>query len=172
MTHTSEAAGAVLLSTDIRDEAATAALAAKLAGAIRCPAFIALRGDLGAGKTAFARAFIRALPGTAADEDVPSPTFTLVQTYDSAKGEVWHFDLYRIEHPSELVELGWDDAIDEGICLVEWPENAGAALPPDRIEVEINRGVGTRAEGIEARRVSISAFGTAQDDYKDAALGK
>jgi len=167
MTQTSGAAGAVLLSIDICDEAATAELAAKLAGAIRCPTFIALRGDLGAGKTAFARAFIRALPGMAADEDVPSPTFTLVQTYDSAKGEVWHFDLYRIEHPSELVELGWDDAIDEGICLVEWPEKAGPALPPDRLEVEI-----TRAEGIEARHMTIRALGSAQSEYKDAALGK
>jgi len=166
MTNGHRAAGAVLLDMDLADETATQALAAKLAAAAACPAFIALRGDLGAGKTAFARAFIRALPGTAPDEDVPSPTFTLVQTYDSTSGPVWHFDLYRIERPSELRELGWDDAIDDGICLVEWPEKAEAALPDDRLEVVITRGAHE-----SARHVKVIAFGAAADDYKGADLG-
>jgi len=166
MTNGHQAAGAVLLDKDLADETATQALAARLAAAVRCPAFIALRGDLGAGKTAFARAFIRALPGTAPDEDVPSPTFTLVQTYDSTSGPVWHFDLYRIDHLSELRELGWDDAIDDGICLVEWPEKAEAALPDDRLEVVITRGAHE-----SARHVKVIAFGVAAVDYKGADLG-
>lgn len=166
MTTRAGAAQTVLLHTHLADEAATLALAARLARAIRAPAFIALRGDLGAGKTAFARGLIRALPGVKEDEDVPSPTFTLVQTYESEKGPVFHFDLYRIEHPSELRELGWDDAVDEGICLVEWPEKAGAALPADRIEVAI---AATTANG---REVQITAHGVLQDKLGGAALGE
>lgn len=166
MTNGHQAASAVLLDMDLADETATQALAARLAAAVRSPAFIALRGDLGAGKTAFARAFIRALPGTAPDEDVPSPTFTLVQTYDSAEAPVWHFDLYRIDHLSELRELGWDDAIDDGICLVEWPEKAEGALPDDRLEVVITRGAHE-----SARHVKVIAFGAAAVDYKGADLG-
>lgn len=165
MTIGHQAARAVLLDIRLDDETATQELAARLAGAMRAPAVIALRGDLGAGKTAFARAFIRALPGTRADEDVPSPTFTLVQTYDSETGTVWHFDLYRVESPAELRELGWDDAIDEGICIIEWPDKAGGALPEDRIDVVIERGATETS-----RRVRIEARGAAVDDYKDINL--
>jgi len=155
-------AGAIRIHSRLDSERATESLAARLANAVHAPMVIALRGELGAGKTAFARAFVRALPGTRVDEDVPSPTFTLVQTYETDKGTVWHFDLYRIDRPSELRELGWDDAIDEGICLVEWPEKAEGALPKDRLEVRLARG-----ESDTARTVSIEAYGAAALEYKD-----
>ena len=142
-------------------------LASELAGELPAGTVIALHGDLGAGKSSFARAFIRALPGIDVGEDVPSPTFTLVQTYESENASVWHFDLYRIEHPQELIELGWDDAVDEGLCLVEWPDKAGTALPHDRIDIEITMG-----ESECERQVLITAQGTLSDEYKDLTLGR
>jgi tRNA threonylcarbamoyladenosine biosynthesis protein TsaE len=88
----------------------------------------ALQGTLGAGKTSFARGFIRALVG--ADIDVPSPTYTLVQTYDTARGTIWHFDLYRLSRAEDVYEIGWEEALSDGICLIEWPERADRLLPP------------------------------------------
>jgi len=105
-------------------EAATTRLAARIATVAERGDVLALEGPLGAGKTVFARGFIRALTG--ADEEVPSPTFTLVQIYDCAAGPVYHFDLYRIEAPDELYELGIEEAFAEGIALIEWPERARA----------------------------------------------
>lgn len=89
---------------------------------------VLLRGKLGAGKSVFAREMIRTLCGDASLE-VPSPTFTLVQTYESAKGEIWHFDLYRLKDPDEVYEIGWEEALAGGIVLVEWPERLGALTP-------------------------------------------
>lgn len=104
------------------DETLTAALARMLAATMRPGQTILLDGPVGAGKTHFARAFIRARQGDAA-EDVPSPTFTLVQTYDDPLGsEIWHADLYRLTDPSELAELGLDEALTDAICLIEWPD--------------------------------------------------
>ena len=117
--------------------AATAALAADIACHARSGDVIALSGDLGAGKTAFARGFIRTRAGSAALE-VPSPTFTLVQTYDLAGGSVWHFDLFRVDRPDEVVELGIEEAFATGIILIEWPERLGAALPDDRLDVQLD----------------------------------
>lgn len=118
------------------DEMMTAALARMLAATARPGQTILLDGPVGAGKTHFARAFIRARQGDAA-EDVPSPTFTLVQTYDDPLGsEIWHADLYRLTDPSELDELGLDEAMDHAICLIEWPDRM-EVLPPDALTIAI-----------------------------------
>jgi len=109
----------------------TERLAATLASLAAPGDIIALSGELGAGKTTFARGFVRALTGK--DEDVPSPTFTLVQTYDTPKGEIWHCDLYRLAKPDDALELGLEDAFGSGICLIEWPERLGGLLPPRRL---------------------------------------
>src|SRR5215210_3621793 len=107
------------------DEAATHRFARFLAGELKPGDIVALSGDLGAGKTTLARAIIRALAG---DEtlEVPSPTFTLIQSYDTARGPVMHADLYRVNDPAELHELGFEEASEAGIVLVEWPERARA----------------------------------------------
>ena len=94
----------------------------------------ALYGTLGMGKSVFARAFVKKISDT---DDVPSPTFTLVQTYDSSKGEIHHFDLYRLKHPDEVFELGFEDMVYNGISLIEWPEKAGGWLPKDIIKINI-----------------------------------
>lgn len=131
------AAPAPVLDLPLPDLAATEALGRALASLVRMGDVIALYGDLGAGKTALARALIRALPGPqgAGEEEVPSPTFTLVQTYDRAPAPVWHVDLYRIEGPAELRELGLSEAFAEGITLLEWPDRLGDALPADALNV-------------------------------------
>jgi len=123
------------LSIPLPGEAETAALGEQLARHVRPGDVIALHGDLGAGKTTLARALIRCLagPGT----EAPSPTFTLVQTYETAQLPIWHFDLYRIESPGEARELGMDEAVD-GLCLIEWPERLGRYLPSARLEVRLS----------------------------------
>ncbi|MEM7226358.1 MAG: tRNA (adenosine(37)-N6)-threonylcarbamoyltransferase complex ATPase subunit type 1 TsaE [Pseudomonadota bacterium] len=124
------------LQLQLPDQAATERLAHALAGRAAAGDVIALRGDLGAGKTTFARAYINALaPGQA--EEVPSPTFTLVQLYQRAPAPVWHFDLYRLEDPEEAFELGIEEALAVDICLIEWPERLGALLPDDRLDLEL-----------------------------------
>ncbi len=99
-----------------------------LAPKLKRGAILLLHGNLGMGKTAFARALIRALVNDPYHE-VPSPTFTLVQTYDTPESPIYHFDLYRLEDPEEIFELGWEDAISEGITIVEWPERLGPYKP-------------------------------------------
>ncbi len=108
-------------------------LAKPLAKALRKGDVIALWGDLGVGKTTFARILIQSLVGETIE--VPSPTFTLVQIYDSPKSEVWHCDLYRLKDPEEAFELGLEDAFHDAICLIEWPERLGNLLPRRRIDV-------------------------------------
>lgn len=122
---------------DLDDERATVNLAAALAGVARAGDVIALRGELGAGKTVFARAFVRALSGGPGGRrrQVPSPTFTLAQSYDCDANTVHHFDLFRLSRPEEAWELGIEDAFADGISLVEWPERLGAELPESRLEV-------------------------------------
>lgn len=131
----------------LADEAETARAAAALAPLLRPGDVIALDGDLGAGKTAFARALINALPGE--PEDVPSPTFTLVQTYRRRNLEVWHFDLYRIEDPDEALELGIEDAFHDAVSLIEWPDRLGPYLPRRRLRVTLSNGASETARTIE-----------------------
>lgn len=126
------------------DEAATARLARRLAPLLERGDVIALSGPLGAGKTAFARALVNALPGPA--EEVPSPTFTLVQSYRRGELELWHFDLYRLERGEEAWELGLEEALAEGVSLIEWPERLGSALPAGRLLLRLEpEGEGRRA---------------------------
>src|SRR5262249_30619797 len=124
----------------LADLAATGRLAAALAAHARVGDVIALSGGLGAGKTAFARAFIRARRGGDAVSEVPSPTFTLVQVYGLPDAPVWHFDLYRLKHPDEAYELGLEEALAEAITLIEWPERLGTLLPPARLDVTLAPG--------------------------------
>lgn len=112
---------------------ATAALAARVASLVRPGDSILLEGPLGAGKTAFARAFLRAATGNFA-LDVPSPSYTLVQSYETLVGPVHHFDLWRLDGPQAVVELGWDDLCSD-IVLVEWPDRLGSLRPPDALEI-------------------------------------
>ncbi|RWG08214.1 tRNA (adenosine(37)-N6)-threonylcarbamoyltransferase complex ATPase subunit type 1 TsaE [Mesorhizobium sp.] len=128
----------------LADEAATARLGEDLAMALRAGDAIALKGDLGAGKSTLARALIRALADDAGLE-VPSPTFTLVQSYET-RIPVHHFDLYRLSSPDELDELGLDDALAQGAALIEWPDRAGDQLPANALQVElIEQGAGRSA---------------------------
>ena len=134
------------------------ACAAILAGKVRTGDVIALSGDLGAGKTVFARAFVRAL--TNEDEDVPSPTFTLVQIYDGHRDDenltIWHFDLYRLKSAEEIYETGFEEALSYGVSLIEWPERAGSLLPRNRLTVNLEAPAGQP----DKRNITITANGT------------
>jgi len=137
----------LLLLPDLR---ATYRLAAAGAAQARLGDVILLEGPLGAGKTEFARAFLRAASGDEALE-VPSPTFTLLQTYDTLRGRVHHFDLWRLEGPGALAELGWDEARDD-ITLVEWPDRLGVLRPHNALTVALQPLAG------DARRALLSGW--------------
>ncbi|MGQ0527969.1 MAG: tRNA (adenosine(37)-N6)-threonylcarbamoyltransferase complex ATPase subunit type 1 TsaE [Alphaproteobacteria bacterium] len=117
-----------------RSEEDTGKAARAFAVRLQAPQVILLQGPLGSGKSVFARALIRALTGNA-HEEVPSPTFTLAQTYETAKGPLWHFDLYRLKTPKEVYELGWEEALAD-IVLIEWPERLGALMPANCMRIE------------------------------------
>jgi len=119
----------------LEDEAATMRLGQAIAGVLRAGDAVLLSGTLGAGKSTLARALIRAL--TNADEEVPSPTFTLMQTYEAAAFTIAHFDLYRLQSADEVFELGLDEALDEGAALIEWPQRLEGRLPHNRLDIEI-----------------------------------
>jgi len=128
----------------LANEAATARLGAAIAGRLAAGEAVCLSGPLGAGKSTLARALVRAL--TTPGEDVPSPTFTLVQFYDGRGLKVAHFDLYRLTDPDEAYEIGLDEALEDGAAVIEWPERLAGRLPPDRLDVEIEfSGEGRRA---------------------------
>lgn len=132
------------------DEAATARLGAAVARALEAGEAVCLSGPLGAGKSTLARALVRAL--TTPDEEVPSPTFTLVQSYEGEGLTIAHFDLYRLASADEVHELGLDEALEAGAAVIEWPERLGARLPADRLDI----GIGFEAEG---RRVRLTPHG-------------
>lgn len=132
------------------DEAATARLGQWFAPRLGPGDCLLLEGPIGAGKSHFARALIRARLGR--EEDVPSPTFTLVQSYDAGDAEIWHADLYRLGHPDEAFELGLDEAFAKAITLVEWPDRLGAAAPAGAIRLRL-------ADAGEGRRATVALPG-------------
>jgi len=123
-------------SRHLRTADATAVHGAGLAPHLAAGDVILLTGDVGAGKTHFARSLIQNLLPVA--EDVPSPTFTLVQTYDTPKTEIWHSDLYRLSDVQEIEELGLIDAFETAICLVEWPDRLGDLAPVDALHITLS----------------------------------
>jgi tRNA threonylcarbamoyladenosine biosynthesis protein TsaE len=149
------------------DESATAALATRLAPLARIGDVLALWGNLGVGKTVFARAFIqtRSRP----DEEVPSPTFTLVQVYPPAppfEGMVYHFDLFRLSAPEEAYELGIEEAMIDGISLIEWPERVRPLLPRQRLDLMFQPGPQP-----QSRRVAMTGGGDWPQRLTEAGVG-
>lgn len=140
---------------EIADEAETIAFASDLATLLERGDTLTLAGDLGAGKTTFARAVIRALMQDPSVE-APSPTFTLMQVYESDAVRIVHADFYRIDSAAELTGLGWEEETEDAIVLVEWAERAPDALPPDRLELRLSF---TDDENRNARRLTISGYG-------------
>jgi tRNA threonylcarbamoyl adenosine modification protein YjeE len=138
------------------DVDATAQLAGTLSEHVRPGDVVCLAGTLGVGKTTFARAFVNAVARKHGlpEQEVPSPTFTLVQAYEFPGLTVSHFDLYRIETPDEVYELGLDDAIADGVVLIEWPERMGGLLPTDRVQLELLAG-----ESPEERLAELTGYG-------------
>jgi tRNA threonylcarbamoyladenosine biosynthesis protein TsaE len=133
------------------DAAATHALGRRLGERIGPGDVVCLSGNLGAGKTTLARGAIEAWTGQ--PEEAPSPTYTLVQTYDGGRGELWHVDLYRLKRPDDAWELGLEDAFVSAACLIEWPERLEGQLPHDRLDVEL------KPEG-EGRSAALKAHGS------------
>jgi tRNA threonylcarbamoyladenosine biosynthesis protein TsaE len=145
MTARSAAAASASLSLHLACPEDTDRLGRILASCLRAGDTVLLEGPVGAGKTHLARALIRARLGES--EDVPSPTFTLVQTYETAETEIWHADLYRLSHSDEIAELGLEAAFDSAICLVEWPDRLGTLAPAEALHLRLT----PEAEGRHAR---------------------
>jgi tRNA threonylcarbamoyladenosine biosynthesis protein TsaE len=141
-------------SLPLPDEAATERLGAAIAGRLGPHDVVALEGGLGAGKTTLARAILRAAAGDPT-LIVPSPTFTLVEVYETGRGSFWHFDLYRLEEPEQVFELGWEEARADGVILVEWAERLGPLLPRERLTVSLS----VEGEGRHAILEGDSRFG-------------
>jgi tRNA threonylcarbamoyl adenosine modification protein YjeE len=146
----------VSFSVTLPDERATRRFATDLAGALEPGDLITLSGDLGAGKTAFARALIRHLAGSDTIE-VPSPTFTLVQSYELPRFTLIHADLYRVSSAAELAELGFEDVPEGAVVLMEWPDRAAGALPADRLDIAFTLATGA---GPDVRQVRYTGYGT------------
>ena len=158
----SATAGSFGVVLELRTLAETAGLAARIAAGLEPGEAVALQGDLGAGKTELARAILRAL---GIREAVPSPTFTLVQAYETQRFPVFHYDLYRIEHASELEELALDDALTEGAVLIEWPDRMHS-LPEGALRVRLE----LLGEGV--RRAEISGPARWVKFFSDGADGE
>ena len=131
------------------NEAETLRFGVRLAGMLKEGDVLALDGDLGMGKTTLSRGLIKSLLPEL--EEVPSPTYTIVQTYETTGFLLWHFDLYRLEDPSEVIELGFEDAIED-VCLIEWPDKAGNYLPDARLTISLE----AEGEGRLARLIAGS----------------
>ncbi|MBL4740474.1 MAG: tRNA (adenosine(37)-N6)-threonylcarbamoyltransferase complex ATPase subunit type 1 TsaE [Sneathiella sp.] len=145
----------IIVKTTVSNSDQTAKVAAVLAPFLEVQDVLSLVGTLGAGKTEFARALIRALCGQ--ELDVPSPTFNLLLTYDCAKGLIYHYDFYRLENPEEVWELDIEDAYHEGITVMEWSENIGDHLPDTALEISITiPDSGSDTGNDELREISIS----------------
>jgi len=148
------------LTRELPHIAATEKLGAAVARLLRAGDVVALYGELGAGKTTLARALIGQL-GYAGE--VPSPTFTLVQSYDLSPVAVWHFDLYRIDDADEIIELGIEEALAEAISLIEWPERMGPLLPADRLDIILSY-----TSDDDSRRVELRGHGSWRDRLAEA----
>lgn len=120
---------------------ATARLGAAIAPLLRAGDVVCLSGPLGAGKTTLARGLIAAASG---EREAPSPTFALVESYEGAAGPLWHFDLYRLEKPEDVWELGLEEALGEAICLIEWPERIAAMIPESALFLRLDLENGAR----------------------------
>jgi tRNA threonylcarbamoyladenosine biosynthesis protein TsaE len=138
----------------LADEAATARLGAAVARTLAAGEAVCLKGVLGAGKSTLARGLIRERTGTI--EDVPSPTFTLVQFYEGGGLKLAHFDLYRLTQPGEADEIGLDEALDDGAAIIEWPERLGRHLPQHRLDIEM---LVVGESGRESRLARLTAHG-------------
>src|SRR5580704_2046907 len=148
--------GGASFTVTIPNEAALAAFMTDIAGALEPGDLVTLSGDLGAGKTTFARALIRYLAGSEQVE-VPSPTFTLMQTYDLPRFQIVHADLYRLSGAAELAELGFDDLPEGAVVLLEWPDRAGNWLPPDRLDIALTLAPKLK---LEFRHARVTGHGT------------
>ena len=132
---------------ELPDLAATEHLGALLADELAVGDVISLSGPLGAGKSALARAII--LSASPNETDIPSPTFSLVQTYELAdKTPLWHLDLYRIESPEDAMQLGLDDAFVDAVCLIEWPDRIKKCLPNNTLSIHLNLANGDKSYGV------------------------
>ncbi len=148
----------ILFQFELRDEGTTESLAQQIAPRLKKGDTLLLEGPIGAGKSAFARALIR----TRLDrmEDVPSPTFTLVQTYEHDAGDIWHCDLYRLTHPDEALELGLEEAFETAICLIEWPDRLGSDAPNSALFLKFSAHT-------NHHEIAISGTPSWQDRLKD-----
>ncbi|OSQ40578.1 tRNA (adenosine(37)-N6)-threonylcarbamoyltransferase complex ATPase subunit type 1 TsaE [Thalassospira mesophila] len=151
---------------DIKNQAGTEKLAASLAATAGAGDVILMHGTLGMGKSAFCRAYIRALADNP-DEEVPSPTFTLVQVYELEPLPVWHFDLYRLSDPEEVHELDIEDAFNEAVSLIEWPDRLEYLTPENRLDIYIEPG-----SNPDARQIKLVAHGNDWEKRLDSVTGK
>lgn len=135
------------ISLILPDETAAAAFGASLAPLLRAGDVVLLEGPLGAGKTTLARGLVKTYAGA---REVPSPTFTLVETYDGDAGPLWHFDLYRLDKPDDVWELGLEEALESGVSLIEWPDRIEGLLPADALRLQLAIGETGRALKIAA----------------------
>src|ERR1700694_6225566 len=154
--------GGASFTVTIPNQEALVAFMTDIAGALEPGDLVTLSGDLGAGKTTFARALIRYLAGDDAVE-VPSPTFTFIQTYELPRFPLVHADLYRLSGTAELAELGFDDLPDGAVVLLEWPDRAPGFLPADRLDIALTLTPKLKLEFRHARVTGYGAFGPRVD---------